>query len=50
MNENYNLERCPDCGRKQKLPKKLSDGCDNEFCESYISKIEKLVWDNPNWG
>lgn len=46
------LTVCPDCNKKQRLPKRYLDECENTSCESYIthSKSHVLYWWNPNWG
>lgn len=43
---------CPDCLVKQKQPKQFMDECENESCESFITRTKKtkiLYWFNPNW-
>ena len=51
MKSQYDLTVCPDCGRKQKKPKKKGDNCEaGELnCETHIIKWRgKLIWWNPN--
>lgn len=50
--DQFDLTKCPDCGRKQRKPKKLGDNCDNDDCECYVTKDRdsgKPLWWNENW-
>lgn len=56
MNAQYNMLKCPDCGKIFNSPRKLGDICGNwngyYNCVSYVdvNKKGRLYWWNENWG
>ena len=50
--DQFDLTICPDCNRKQMKERVYQDDCENNDCESYVTKYPesgKLIWWNPNW-
>jgi uncharacterized OB-fold protein len=51
LREMRDMEKCPECGRIQSIPREAGDDCENEDCECYVIFARKyLYWANINWG